>query len=95
MHKYKFISRAYSLVRWRERRGTNKPLREPILEGAPIDWVPPVGLGKQPVKTEPELSTKQTNPTPSPIFTFSWYMTHSMNPYQAYAHKHRDHKEPV
>ena len=86
MHKYiRFISDG----------GKNKPLREPVLEGAPIDLVPPVGLSQDPVKSKPELSSKQTNPTPSPIFTFSWYMIHSINPNQAYAHKHRDHKEPI
>ena len=86
MHKYiRFISDG----------GKNKPLREPVLEGAPIDLVPPVGLSQDPVKSKPELSSKQTNPTPSPIFTFSWYMIHSINPNQAYAHKHRDRKEPI
>ena len=83
---------AYSLERWRVGK---KPLREPILEGAPIDLVPPLGLSEDPIKTKPELSNKQSNPTPSPIFTFYWYITHSMNPNQTYGYKHRDHKEPV
>ena len=35
MHKY---------IRLISEGGKNKPLREPVLEGAPRDLVPPVGL---------------------------------------------------
>jgi hypothetical protein len=72
-----------------------KPLKKPVLEGVSVDTVPAVGLSENPVKTEPELSSKQSNPTPSAIFTISWYMTHSVNPNQTYAHKHRHCKKPV
>lgn len=67
-------------------------MREPVLEGVSIDTVPAVGLSENPVKTEPELSSKQPNPTPSAI---SWYMAHSVHPNQAYAHQHRRRKEPI
>lgn len=74
-----------------EREG-HEPLREPVLEGVSIDTVPAVGLSENPVKTEPELSSKQPKPTPS---TISWYMAHSVHPNQAYAHQHRRRKEPI
>lgn len=72
-----------------------EPLRESVLEGLSVDTGPAVGLSEKPVKTEPEFSTKQSNPSPSAIFTVSWYMIYSVNPNQTYAHKHRDCKEPV
>jgi len=64
------------------------PLREYVSEGFSEDKVPSEGLSENPVKAEPEFSTKHTKPYPFAIFTFCIYdMANSVNPYEAYAHK--------
>lgn len=85
LKKKKKRNQIFKIKRDRER----EPEREPILESLPKDEIPTKWLSKNPIKTEPQFSRKQSNPDESnPEFIVLWKMIYSIKPYRTNSPKH-------